>query len=346
MKNISIGIPVCNEIKFLPKLIDNLEKIKIEFESRVEIILIDNFSTDGSREFLNDLRNHVKYLDFRIVLNTENEGFNFSCDTLMAISKNDYLWIIGAQDIIYVSEVYTLFNLIDAEDPILVICNARMRDEISNEITNESLWGKTISSTFSSLEVFFESLGGPCQAVSCNIFKTNSMRNVLEGRGLISHYWGYFERICDLLIIKEKHEKIIFISEPLIEILIEVDVVSVSGISLFGKVPRRDYGPFYALLELAEIANYKFPANKGIRNSFTPFRDPFAIPRCFVVAKTRGLTLDWKLFLRLVKAYRGSKLFWIFGIPILISPKFISILAIKSKPIIHFLRKILRIREF
>jgi len=345
MKTLSIGIPVFNEIKFLPKLVDQLEKIRIEFDSKIEIIFIDNFSTDGSRDFLKSLRNYVQYRDFRVILNKENEGFNFSCDALMATAKNDYLWIIGAQDIIYIEGLRTLFHLIDTEAPAYIICNARMRDEISNKIINESIWADIESSTFSKLEYFFESLGGPCQAISCNIFKTSLVRKTLTNK-LISHYWGYFERICDMLILNKENQKIIFTSEPIIEILIEADVVSSSGISLFGKVPRKDYGPFYTSLELAEIANYKFSMSRDIRKNFTIFRDPFSIPRGFVVAKTKGLSLNWRLSLRLIKAYRASASFWILGIPMLLSPKSICFLILKLKPVVHFLRNKLGIKEF
>ncbi len=346
MLNLSIGVPIHNEINFLPKLLDSLFSIQFEFFPRIEIILIDNYSTDGSRQYLTSINKNKKFKDFRVILNEKNEGFNYSCDSLMASASNDYLWIIGAQDIIYLGGVDKLLKLLDKDkhEYMYVVCNARIRDEVTDEIVNESLWGETNSADFLNLNSFFKTLGGPCQAVSCNIFKTDLIRTTLL-TDLKSHYWGFYERICDMLIASEKHFKVAFISEPLIEILIEADVVSVSGVSLFGSVPRAEYGPFYTSLELAEIANSKFKS-KIIRKSFTVFRDPFAIPRSLAIAKSKGVKLHYKLIFRLVNAYKKSITFWLIGIPIMMVPKEVNVLVLKFRPWIHLLRKTFNIRTF
>jgi len=346
MADISIGVPIHNEINFLPKLLESLYRIYVEFFPRIEIMLIDNYSTDGSREYLCNLDKNKRFKDFRVILNEKNEGFNFSCDHLIASARNEYLWIIGAQDDIYLKGISTLFNLLDKDnlEYIYVVCNARIRDEITGEIVNESLWGNVSSADFFSLISFFKTLGGPCQAVSCNIFKTNLVKTTLH-TDLRSHYWGYYERICDMLIATEENIRIAFISEPLIEILIEKDNVALSGTSLFGSVPRREYGPFYTSLELAEIANSKFQS-KTIRKSFTVFRDKLAIPRSLTIAKSRGINLNLKLILRLIKAYKNSITFWLIGIPIIFLPGRLSLLALKFKPMVHILRKMFNLKTF
>lgn len=346
MVDISIGVPIHNEIGFLPKLLDSLYKIQVEFFPRIEIILVDNYSTDGSREYLTNLDQNKKFKDFRVILNQKNEGFNYSCDSLMASARNDYLWIIGAQDIIYLEGVSTLLSLLDKGRPeyIYIVCNARIRDEVTGEIINESLWGDTCSADFVSLSSFFKTLGGPCQAVSCNIFKTDLIKTSLH-TDLRSHYWGYYERICDMLIASKEDVSIAFISEPLIEILIEADVVSTSGVSLFGSIPRAEYGSFFTSLELAEIANSKFQS-KTIRKNFTLFRDPLAIPRSLTIAKSKGINLHFKLALRLISAYKNSITFWLIGIPIMLLPGRLNILVLKLKPVVHFLRKVFCIRTF
>jgi glycosyltransferase involved in cell wall biosynthesis len=346
MVNLSIGVPIHNEMNFLPKLLDSLYSIQVEFFPRIEIILIDNNSIDGSREYLTNIGKNKKFKDFRVILNEKNEGFNYSCDSLMASASNDYLWIIGAQDNIYLGGVGKLLKLLDKNkhEYIYVVCNARIRDEVTDKIINESLWGKTNSADFLSLISFFKTLGGPCQAVSCNIFKTDLIRTTLH-TDLKSHYWGYYERICDMLIASEKQFKVAFISEPLIEILIEADIVSVSGVSLFGTVPRAEYGPFYTSLELAEIANSKFK-NGIIRKSFTVFRDPFAIPRSLTIAKTKGVKLNKKLIFRLIKAYKKSITFWLIGIPMMMMSRRVNRWVLKFMPLIHLLRKVFNIRTF
>jgi len=345
MGKITIGVPIFNEILFLESLILNLNAIKNEFGEQVQVVFVDNCSTDGSKKYLEEIRDRSEIKSARYIFNTENQGFNFSCDVLINSSQTDYLWIIGAQDQIYIDGMTNIINLIDSLNPQLIICNARMRDEASGQIINESLWGELKSSNFYSVEDFFRVMGGPCQAVSCNIFRSVDTKFALDSL-IISHYWGYFERICDL--IKDNHKDLVitYTDKPSIEILIESDVVSASGISLFGRVPRRDYGPFYTSLELAEIANEKFKSNREIRSHFTIFRDPFSIPRGFAIARVRGLTFRLIPFIRLFRAYKSSRSFWVLGLPILLSPKPASLLLVKGKPLIHLMRSLFKIREF
>ncbi len=51
---ISVIIPVFNEIGSLPELMDQLRKV-LHIYSKWEILFVDDGSTDGSTEFLNDL---------------------------------------------------------------------------------------------------------------------------------------------------------------------------------------------------------------------------------------------------------------------------------------------------
>ena len=55
MKKITYLIPVYNEIRTLKKAINDVINLKY---SNKEIIIIDNGSTDGSREIINTFRNN------------------------------------------------------------------------------------------------------------------------------------------------------------------------------------------------------------------------------------------------------------------------------------------------
>ena len=50
---ISVIIPVFNEIGSLPELMDQLRKV-LHIYKKWEILFVDDGSTDGSTEFLND----------------------------------------------------------------------------------------------------------------------------------------------------------------------------------------------------------------------------------------------------------------------------------------------------
>ena len=69
---ISIIIPCYNEINTIEKII---KKIVKEENIEKEIIVIDDFSNDGSREKINEIKD---LYNLRVIENTENKGKGFS----------------------------------------------------------------------------------------------------------------------------------------------------------------------------------------------------------------------------------------------------------------------------
>ena len=67
MRKLSIIIPVYNELKTLPNLIEKVERVVLPVEK--EIIIIDDYSKDGTREWLHEVRDK-----YRIVLKEKNGG--------------------------------------------------------------------------------------------------------------------------------------------------------------------------------------------------------------------------------------------------------------------------------
>jgi len=70
MKKLSIIIPVYNEVRTIKEVLKRVEKVKLSgFEK--EIIIIDDCSTDGTRELLEGLSANSKY---KIFFQEENKG--------------------------------------------------------------------------------------------------------------------------------------------------------------------------------------------------------------------------------------------------------------------------------
>lgn len=147
MALLTIGVPVYNEIDYIAITLENLFEVSYNFPGQIEILVIDNFSSDGTREYLKKIELSRNDVLFRVIYNEINMGFNFSCDCAIKFSSCDYLWIIGGQDIIYKTGLESIISMLNTK-PDLIIGNARIRDELTNRIINESLWGDTPSSFF------------------------------------------------------------------------------------------------------------------------------------------------------------------------------------------------------
>ena len=68
---LSIIVCVYNEINTIEKILEKIDNTKLPFEIEKEIIIIDNNSTDGTRELLNSLIESNKY---KIIFQKKNYG--------------------------------------------------------------------------------------------------------------------------------------------------------------------------------------------------------------------------------------------------------------------------------
>ena len=91
---VSLGIPVYNESRFLKKTIDSLLN---QTYSNIEIIAIDNASTDNSFRILKEYSNKDPRL--KIFKNDKNIGLSNNFNLLVSKSSGEYFGWIGAHDI-------------------------------------------------------------------------------------------------------------------------------------------------------------------------------------------------------------------------------------------------------
>tara|TARA_B110000503_G_scaffold142058_1_gene237603 strand:- start:1423 stop:2154 length:732 start_codon:yes stop_codon:yes gene_type:complete len=87
MIKITYLIPVYNEKKTVVKSINQILKLKLRDK---EIIIIDNGSTDGSQELINNFKN-IK--NIRLVLRKKNLGFGASIKQGVKMSRGKYIYI-------------------------------------------------------------------------------------------------------------------------------------------------------------------------------------------------------------------------------------------------------------
>ncbi|MFB0524839.1 MAG: glycosyltransferase, partial [Phycisphaerae bacterium] len=88
-KTVSIVIPVFNNVEYTKRCLKAL--IENTPNSRYEVIIVDNGSTDGTKEFLKCLSGSVK-----IISNCENLGFAKACNQGAAAADGNYLVFLNS----------------------------------------------------------------------------------------------------------------------------------------------------------------------------------------------------------------------------------------------------------
>src|SRR3989338_10400510 len=89
MHKLSIIIPVFNEVGTLERILEAIESVPLPIER--EIILVDDYSTDGSRDVIKKLSN--RYIT---VLLTKNQGKGAAIQAGLKTASGDYVLIQDA----------------------------------------------------------------------------------------------------------------------------------------------------------------------------------------------------------------------------------------------------------
>ncbi len=109
MKTLSILIPVYNEINNINQILKLVKKAEVKNLNK-EIIISDNFSTDGTREYLKKLDNSQSNNNFKILFRQKNEGKGANIINALNHATGD-IAIIQDSDLEYDPKEYqTLIN--------------------------------------------------------------------------------------------------------------------------------------------------------------------------------------------------------------------------------------------
>jgi len=94
LNTLSIVIPVYNECVLAPQLLDRVEKVPLPGGMEREIILVDDCSTDGTREWLSGLA--AERPDLRVVLHERNQGKGAALRTGFKVATGDVVIVQDA----------------------------------------------------------------------------------------------------------------------------------------------------------------------------------------------------------------------------------------------------------
>ncbi len=87
-KLVSVCIVNWNGINYLPRCLSSI--YEQDYQGELEIIIVDNFSIDGSLEYLENNQNSIK-----ILKNNSNKGFSYAHNQAIKVSKGEYLLLLN-----------------------------------------------------------------------------------------------------------------------------------------------------------------------------------------------------------------------------------------------------------
>lgn len=119
MKTITIAVPTHNRKNTLSENLLRLIELKKEIPSLV-ILVSDNASTDGTKEFLDTIspKEEIRYLRSEV-----NLGIAGNQLVIFHATDTDYLWIISDDDLLDLSHAKQLLDIIQQDDYCLVAMN-------------------------------------------------------------------------------------------------------------------------------------------------------------------------------------------------------------------------------
>lgn len=143
---ISVIVPVYNVEKYIEKCIDS---ILIQSYSNLEIILIDDGSTDTSGEICE----RFKHKDSRIiVIHKENGGLSDARNSGIDKATGEYITFIDSDDYISKDYIQYLYNILKETNSDISICNPVYVYENANNLYDEGNLDKNIIMEIDSVE--------------------------------------------------------------------------------------------------------------------------------------------------------------------------------------------------
>lgn len=129
---VSVIVPNYNHAPYLKERIDSI--LNQENLPAMELILLDDCSTDRSRDILESYRSEPKVS--HIIYNKENSGTTFAqWKRGLELARGEYVWIAESDDTMAPDFLSRMVGLLDANpNAVMAFCGSRIIDSMGNEI--------------------------------------------------------------------------------------------------------------------------------------------------------------------------------------------------------------------
>jgi dolichol-phosphate mannosyltransferase len=101
MALLSIVVPVCNEVKTIRQILMKIESVNID----KEIIVVDNYSSDGTRELLQDILKKGEGNNIKVIYHSYNKGKGSSVREAIKEANSEFV-VIQDADLEYEPQEY------------------------------------------------------------------------------------------------------------------------------------------------------------------------------------------------------------------------------------------------
>jgi glycosyltransferase involved in cell wall biosynthesis len=258
---LTIAIPTYNRAFILKETLRFICWDLSKLESNIELLIIDNCSTDNTPEVLSEMQKKYRFL--RVLKNQENIGATNNVIECMKKSQALYTWIIGDDDLVLPGAVTRLLGAIQNHgypDFIVTGLSIFPRSEVLRVgIENYLERNSNISSRYTKYNedrlVDFEDLIDPIVdevflgALMISIFKTKVLKNAVD----LDDYFTDNKQPYTDLISTYPHAylfgksftslKALYISKPLIA-------------ALEGKKEWDEYLPLIVIMRLGQLLDH------------------------------------------------------------------------------------------
>jgi glycosyltransferase involved in cell wall biosynthesis len=118
---LSILVPFYNVLPYLEECLSSIIE-QMDGDSGIELILIDDKSTDGSAELCAELIAEAR-CNVRMMHHAENRGMSAARNSLLEAAAGDYLWFVDSDDKLLPGSVAALRDIVRSSRPDVVLCD-------------------------------------------------------------------------------------------------------------------------------------------------------------------------------------------------------------------------------
>jgi len=311
MPLLTIAIPTYNRALYLHKCLISLKKSIPSSCQDIEILIINNNSTDNTEEIVEDLNSNI---NIKYIRNDSNIGADENFKKCLKEANGNFVWIFGDDDIFFENSISYILNIIKNNNEIGLIHLKAKNFQLDDELMEDKIDSFDYK-VISSKEDFIKIIHTNITFLSANIFNKKLLNNVdldaIPNNNLGQVYWNM---VCIL-----EADKNIFCNNKIF------------GARQFNSGNYNFCKVFVvSFIDILNLIDIKYNI-KNILKIFYKRLLIFYYPANIIRLKNglSGVEYNNNCFNLLYPKFKFNIYFWIFTIPAIILPKKVSLYIIK-----------------